>query len=215
MIFMLIKLIKSKIDVFVFKRKWRNKNVHNQTAAADLFNDRVVSVGKCTYGKLHVLTYDNVSKLVIGNYCSIGPEVWFIVSADHYSNTISTFPYRVMVLNEPIEGVSKGDIIVDDDVWIGHGVIILSGVHIGQGAIIAAGAVVTCDVLPYMIVGGVPAKIIKKRFSDEVINFMKTLDYNKLDKSMIKEHINDLYLDVNGMKPEDVRDLYKWFPKKE
>lgn len=66
------------------------------------------------------------------------------------------------------EATSKGDIVVKDDVWIGYGSIILSGVHIGQGAVIAAGSVVSHDVPPYAIVGGVPARLIKYRFSEEM-----------------------------------------------
>jgi len=115
---------------------------------------------------------------------------------------------------QPFEAFSKGDITVDDDVWIGYGVTILSGVHIGQGAVVAAGAVVTHDVPPYAIVGGVPAKMIKYRFTPPVIDYMLTLDYGALTEELIKVHVNDLYTEIDGMELEDIEKLFSWFPKK-
>ncbi|XBB98971.1 CatB-related O-acetyltransferase [Streptococcus thermophilus] len=132
----------------------------------------------------------------------------FVLSGDHYTNHISSYPYRVWIMNEKKEGVSKGNIIVDDDVWIGFRSTILSGVHIGQGAIVAAGSVVTKDVPPYAIVGGVPAKVIKYRFSPEMITELLKVDYNQLTEELVKEHIEDLYRDL-----EDTSQLW-WFPKK-
>ena len=111
-------------------------------------------------------------------------------------------------MNEKQEGVSKGNIIVDDDVWIGFRSTILSGVHIGQGAIVAAGSVVTKDVPPYAIVGGVPAKVIKYRFSPEMITELLRVDYSQLTEELVKEHIEDLYKDL-----EDKGQL-QWLPKK-
>lgn len=81
---------------------------------------------------------------------------------------VSTYPFKRKLFHGGEEAVSKGDIIVGDDVWVGYGATILSGVHIGQGAVIAAGAVVNKDVPPYAIVGGIPAKVIKYRFSESV-----------------------------------------------
>ena len=81
--------------------------------------------------------------------------------------------------------------------WIGYRATILSGVHIGQGAVIAAGAVVTKDVPPYAIVGGVPARVIKFRFGEEVLTRLGKLDYSKLSEIWIKEHIDELYETVD------------------
>ena len=206
--------IKSRFRSYSFKRNWRKNNVHNQTSAGNIFNDKLVSVGKYTYGQLNVLTFDDKTKLSIGNFCSIGPNVWFIPSADHSLNHISTYPYKVNVLGEALEGVAKGDIIVDDDVWIGLGATILSGVHIGQGAVIAAGAVVSKDVSPYSIVAGTPAKSLKNRVSEEAISFLLTLDYKALDEDMIKEHINDLYFDLDSLSLSEIESKFSWFPKK-
>ena len=200
--------LKYYIDRTLLRRQWRKKNQYNDTAPFNLFNLDHVFVGKETYGNLIVDNYNNIYKLVIGNYCSIATDVMFILDADHYTNHISTFPFKVKVLGEKQEGVSKGDIIVDDDVWIGYGAKIMSGVHIGQGAVVAAGAVVTKDVPPYAIVGGVPAKVIKYRFEPEMIEELLKVDYSKLTKEDIEKHIDDLYTELKDPSQLD------WMPKK-
>ena len=114
----------------------------------------------------------------------------------------------MMLHSVKFEAISKGNIIVDDDVWIGYGVTIMSGIHIGQGAVIAAGAVVTRNVPPYAIVGGVPAKVIKYRFEPEIIEELLKIDYSKLTDEIIKEHIDELYTEL-----KDIKQL-EWIPKK-
>ena len=79
----------------------------------------------------------------MGNLCSIGGNVKFLLGVDHPTDLISTYPFHANILCDGIDAISKGDIIVEDDVWIGENSVILSGVHIGQGAIVAAGAIVT------------------------------------------------------------------------
>ena len=106
------------------------------------------------------------------------------------------------------EAFGKGNIIIEDDVWIGTGAKICSGVKIGQGAIIAAGAVVTKDVEPYIVVGGIPAKKIKSRFSDELIKELLKIDYNKLDGELIKNNINMLYEELDSI------EQLSWLPRK-
>jgi acetyltransferase-like isoleucine patch superfamily enzyme len=201
-------MIKDKIKLFIFRKKWRKMNAHNESIAMNIFNMNAISVGKFTYGGIKVLNYNTTSSLVIRNYCSIAQNVVFILDADHYVNHISTFPFRAKILNEGFEGVSKGNIIVDDDVWIGYGAIILSGVHIGQGAIVAAGAVVSKDVPAYAIVGGVPAKILKYRFNVIIINKMLKIDYNNLTESDVRCHMHELYKPVDNMMSLD------WLPQK-
>lgn len=168
-----------------------------------------MSVGNYTYGPLKVLNDSYQYRLQIGHYCSIAEGVTFIVASDHRISNVSTYPFKVMCIGlQPYEAISKGDIVVEDDVWIGHGATILSGIHIGQGAVVAAGAVVTKDVLPYAIVGGVPAKVIKYRFPPELIEELRKVDYGKLDATTICDHIDDLY------RPLKTAEQINWMPKR-
>lgn len=179
------------------KRRWRKKNEHNSTELCTLVDHSLVSVGNYTYGLLNVVTFSNENHLIIGNYCSIAENVTFLLDVEHHLNHISTFPFKVKVLkNEMNEAFGKGNIVIEDDVWIGFGVTIMSGVHIGQGAVIAAGSIVTKDVPPYAIVGGVPATLIRYRFESDLINSLSTVDFGSLDKIMIEKHIDDLYSEL-------------------
>jgi acetyltransferase-like isoleucine patch superfamily enzyme len=194
----------AKIKSLLLKKKWRKKNSHNFTTMRHPFNMDLVDVGNGTYGALNVYTFNEKSRLIIGHYCSIGPNVQFVLSADHDTRLVSTYPFKVKYCNVKMEAVSKGNIEIQDDVWIGANAIILSGVSIGQGAVIAAGTVVNKDVPPYSIVGGVPGKVIKYRFSENIINKLKTIDYSKMDKQKIEENIDILYLHVNE---ENINDI--------
>ena len=102
----------NKINKAIKRKKWRRLNSHNFTNPQNDFNFDLVSVGKGTYGGIYVLTFDDKHKLKIGNYCSIAPDVAFMLSADHPTDLLSTYPYKVKLLNQPLEGVSKGDIVV-------------------------------------------------------------------------------------------------------
>lgn len=200
---------------YINRVRWRKRNRHNHTFLKDVDAINSVNVGKNTYGTINVLYNGADVALKIGHFCSIGPNVVFILNSEHHINNISTYPFKVMVTkSEKSEALSKGDITIDDDVWIGYGATIMSGTHIGQGTVIAAGSLVSHDVPPYAIVGGVPAKVLKYRFTEEVIEYMLTLDYSRLSEQMIKEHVNDLYIAVDGMELNDIKELYKWVPKK-
>ena len=120
----------------------------------------------------------NRDKLQIGKFCSIACGAKFLFnSANHTLSSLSTYPFPLFFEEWGLEKKdvtnawdNKGDIIIGNDVWIGYEAAILAGVTIGDGAIIGTRAVVTKDVPPYTIVGGVPAKPIKKRFSEETIS---------------------------------------------
>ena len=200
-----------KIKTMLFQMKWKKKyGKQNGIIPQRVFPFDVVQVGRNSYGELNLVSFNWNSHLYIGNYVSIAEDVTFLLDADHYVDHISTYPFKAKLLPPyDNEAVSKGDLVIGDDVWIGYGSTILSGVHIGQGAIVAAGALVTKDVPPYAIVGGVPAKMIKFRFSEETIQELMKLDYAQLDISQIKAHINELYMPLC-----DVRDL-SWFPRKD
>lgn len=183
----------NKMKFKKYKKKWRNLNQHNFTIPRNVFPQELVRIGKNTYGDIYVLAFNNKYTCTIGNYCSIAPEVAFILSADHNLDTFSTYPFKVKILGEKYEGTSKGNITVADDVWIGFRATILSGVTIGQGAVVAAGALVTKDVPPYAIVAGVPAHIVKYRFDENIITQLLKIDYSRIDEHFVKENIDKLY----------------------
>ena len=191
------------------KSEWNKLHPESDTIPMNAFSFENVSIGHGSYGELNVVDFGGGNKLIIKNYVSIAQHVSFILNADHYTNHISTYPFQVKTLHiTKTESFGKGDIIVDDDVWIGYGATIMSGVHIGQGAVVAAGAVVTKDVPPYAIVGGVPAKVIKYRFEPEMIEELLKVDYCKLTKEDIEKHIDDLYTELKDPSQLD------WMPKK-
>lgn len=205
--------IKSKIKLMVFKRKWAKD--HPGSFPMSYFDPKIVSMGKWSYGELNITSFNNKSHLNIGTFVSIAQNVNFLLDAEHNIDTVSQYPFKVKVLGEVSEAWSKGDIVVKDDVWIGFGATILSGITIHQGAVVAAGSVVTSDVEPYSVVGGVPAKRIKYRFDKNVIDYLMTLDYSALTEELVKQNIEDLYKPIKEMELEEIKKLYSWFPKKE
>ena len=126
-------------------------------------------------------------KLIIGKFCQIAAGVEFVMNgANHQMNAVSTFPFYTLEgwnMNPPeTEDLQlRGDTVIGNDVWIGQNATILPGVKIGDGAIIGANSVVGSDVEAYTIVAGNPARIIRKRFDDDLINLMlewKWWDYS-------------------------------------
>lgn len=191
--------VKIAIKFHIMKLKWKKKNSHNFTQPKSLCDISKVEIGRFTYGYIDVESYGcSESYLKIGSFCSVAQDVRFVLDGEHDYKKVSTYPFKVKILGEKAEALCKGPIIVGDDVWIGERSTILSGVNIGQGAIVAAGSVVTKDVPPYAIVGGVPAEIIKYRFDENLIRQLKRIDYNKLDKEWIRDHISDLYEKLEG-----------------
>lgn len=173
---------------------WRARNEHNHTTLGDVVHPELIEVGNWTYGAINLNTGNLQGKLRIGHFCSIAPGVVFVMNNEHDYRNMSTYPFKVMMLqSEEMEAESKGGIVVADDVWIGYGATILDGVHIGQGAVIGARAVVTKDVPPYAIVAGNPAKIIRMRFSDEMISRLLTIDFGVLDIDDVKKNMDRFY----------------------
>ncbi|RDI90821.1 hypothetical protein Ob7_07110 [Thermosipho africanus Ob7] len=187
------------IKLYSFKKKWREKNKHNETNPVNLFPIDIVKVGYYSYGPLEVYSWGAKNeRLEIGNFVSIASGVKFILGGNHTIDTFSTYPFKVKFLGEKTEAWSKGPIIVEDDVWIGMDSMILSGVKIGKGAIIAARSVVVKDVPPYAIVAGNPAKIVKYRFKDEIIQKLLNVDLLKLlDKSFVENNVDLLYKNLD------------------
>lgn len=191
----------------IYKRKLKNIFPKSKILPQKNFPIELFNFGNYSYGNINVLTFNNENeKLEIGNFVSIAKNVTFILSGGHYTDTFTTYPFKTEYFDEKeSETLCKGSIRVCDDVWIGYGAIILSGVTIGQGAVVAAGSVVTKDVEPYSIVGGNPAKLIKYRFSKELIEEMKKIDFSKLEPEKFREVKELLYRKLDFEVLEEIK----------
>lgn len=139
----------------------------------------------------------NQDKLKIGKFCSIACGTKFLfTSANHTLKSLSTYPFPIFFEEWGLDGKdicdawdNKGDIVIGNDVWIGFEAVILSGVTIGDGAVIGSRAVVTKDVEPYTIVGGVPAKPIRKRFDEQTIEKLEKIGWWDWSEEQIRQNI--------------------------
>ena len=137
-------------------------------------------------------------KLIIGKFCMIASDVTFIMNgANHLTDAISTYPFAIFGGNwaNAMEGKSypsKGDTIIGNDVWIGHKVTIMPGIKVGDGSIIATNSTVIKDVEPFSVVGGNPAKEIKKRFTETQISKLLKLQWWNWDIERITSNIHFL-----------------------
>lgn len=137
-------------------------------------------------------------KLIIGKFCMIASDVKFIMNgANHLSKSISSYPFAIFGEDwkNAMEGKSyptKGDTVVGNDVWIGYNATIMPGVKIGDGAIIATNATIVKDVAPYSIVGGNPAKEVRKRFSEKTIDKLLKLKWWDWEIEQITANIQHL-----------------------
>jgi acetyltransferase-like isoleucine patch superfamily enzyme len=152
---------------------WIKRNV----LASEHAEERLV-LGHRTYahGTPRVIAYrgDEHHEVRVGSYCSIAEDVQIFVGGQHHPEWVTTFPFRA-AFNMPGkfedgQPVSRGPVTIGNDVWVGLGALILSGVTVGDGAVIAANAVVTKDVRPYAVVGGNPAREIRRRFRDDQVD---------------------------------------------
>lgn len=153
----------------------------------------------CDFQNNNVLYHYQVNhdRLTIGKFCSIACGAKFIfTSANHSLKSLSTYPFPIFfeewnldVTNITQAWDNKGDITIGNDVWIGYEAVILSGITIGDGAIIGSRALVTKDIPPYTIVGGVPAKTIRKRFDDVTVARLLELKWWDWSKERIKANL--------------------------
>lgn len=135
-------------------------------------------------------------RLIIGKFCQIASGVRFIMNGSNHSMSgVSSYPFKIFGQSwgsACLDVVNKGDTVVGNDVWIGNSATIMPGITIGHGAIIGTNALVTKDVEPYSIVGGNPAKLIRKRFDDETIHFLLSLAWWDWPVDMITTYVNSI-----------------------
>lgn len=140
-------------------------------------------IGRGTYhvpNELHVVDYQQGSTLKIGAYCSLAFGVTIVLGGNHRTDWVTTFPFSTLwreASHLPRSATTKGDVVIGNDVWIGLKATIHSGVTIGDGAVIAGQSVIVKDVAPYTIVGGNPAREIRKRFDEATINRLQKIQW--------------------------------------
>lgn len=157
---------------------------------------------------LYHYPFVNKDKLIIGKFCSIACGAKFIFnSANHTLKSLSSYPFPIFyeewdsTMNVCEAWDNKGDIIIGNDVWIGFEAVIMSGVHIGDGAIIGTRALVTKNVPPYAIVGGIPARIIRTRFEDSVIEDLLKIQWWNWSTEKVSEKLTAIKNgDIAGLK---------------
>jgi acetyltransferase-like isoleucine patch superfamily enzyme len=180
---LVILRLRKKNDIFFTKNYFRNKKY---------------KIGDFTYGQPLVIFENDESNLIIGKYCSISQNVTIFLGGNHRLDWNTTYPFNSLSMYFPfaqdIKGhpQTKGDVIIGNDVWIGNNATILSGVHIADGAVIGANSLVTKNIGPYEIWGGNPARLIRKRFSQEKINDLLKIQWWNWPLEKVGEKINVL-----------------------
>lgn len=185
----------------------RLKTMANSTCNGNTFRyNKSVTIGDhCTINPDNQNPIQGHDKLYIGRYCGIGERTRFLINREHQYKRVSQFFIKRKYTSFEDETVKKGDIRVGNDVWFGMDSHIMSGVTIGDGAVIGAGAVVTKDVPPYAIVGGNPAKVLKYRFSPDIIEKLLKIQWwnwpvwkvydnvDLIESDNVEEFINKFY----------------------
>ena len=207
------KLVRSKIMEY----KYRDKNLkigylsslRNCTLGFCVTIYDNVSLYECTLGDFtYVTSRTNIVKTTFGKYCSIGPDCKIGLGKHPTKDFVSTHPIFFSTLRQ--SQISFADrsyfeefdkIVIGNDVWIGANVIVIDGIKIGDGAIVAAGSVVTKDVPPYAIVGGVPAKIIRFRFEQYQIEKLLEIKWWDMNKDSLKNDFKKFH---------NIDDFLKW-----
>ncbi|MCB9140020.1 MAG: CatB-related O-acetyltransferase [Caldilineaceae bacterium] len=164
--------------------------------------------GDHTYGKPRVYSWASTSTLRVGSFCSIADGVKIFLGGEHRVDWVTTYPFTLFWKEaQHVEGhpATKGDVTIGNDVWIGMEAVIMSGVTIGDGAVIGSRALVTKDVPPYGIVAGNPAKLIKKRFDEDVVRQLLLIQWWNWEHARIAAALPLLLSDDIGQFIDAVR----------
>ena len=190
--------------------KFPNKNVPSVCFIKNVITRPNIEVGDYTYYddangadkfEEHVTHHYEFlgDKLIIGKFCQIASGIKIIMNgANHRMNSVTTYPFNIMgngwekVTPKLTDLPFKGDTVIGNDVWIGQNVTILPGVHIGDGAIIGANSVVTKDIPAYHIAAGNPCKVIRKRLSEELINYLEEVKWWNWEEEKIFKNLEIL-----------------------
>jgi acetyltransferase-like isoleucine patch superfamily enzyme len=195
---MLLRRIINRIsrELFAFTHRWKRDDFPGQNVC--LQNSRRVgpvafNLGPGSYANgIGVYGWQQGTQASVGAYCSIAEEVVFLAGGDHDYHCVSTSPVLARLAGRQRIN-SRGPIRVGNDVWIGHGAILLSGIEVGDGAVIAAGAVVTKDVPPYSIAAGVPARVVGFRFDEHVRRSLLEIRWWDWDQATIECRAADFF----------------------
>jgi len=193
----MFRTILQKIEGFIGRLVRRFYSERRRRNMRQLIEQKIVTIGRHSYGNPVIDTYlGSEGKVIIGDFCSISKNVVFVTGGIHPPEWVSTFPFRIKfkMKNAFKDGMpaTRGDIIVGSDVWIGTDVMILSGVNIGHGAIIAARSVVTKDIPAYSIAAGIPARVIRNRFTDDIIEKLLAIRWWEWNDARVKEAVDTL-----------------------
>jgi virginiamycin A acetyltransferase len=151
---------------------------------------RGFSIGDWTYGQPTVDYWTSGAKLTVGLFCSIAPGVTILLGGEHHVEWVTTYPlYQLFPEAARFKGshLTRGDVAVGHDVWIGQEAMILSGVRLGNGCVVAARSVVTHDVPSYAVVAGAPARIVKYRFDESIRNELERIAWWNWPLDAIKD----------------------------
>ncbi len=171
--------LKKRIKSIVFRKTRRLDHKYPQ-----------YEIGRHTYGNPKIRTWNEGATLKIGAFCSIADGVNIFLGGEHRVDWATTYPFPALWEEaRHIKGhpKTKGDVVIGNDVWIGSGAVIMSGVHIGDGAVVGARAVVSTDIEPYAIYAGNPARKVRNRFDDRIIDQLLALEWWNFDDSKIKQ----------------------------
>lgn len=164
-------------------------------------------IGRCT----RINRPSEIGKCVIGAYCAIGGRL-VVRSTDHYmeyANIQDWTQQKVLRSKIPVAGRSKGEVVIGNAVWIGDSVVILPGVTVGNGAVIGAGSVVTKPIPPYAVAVGNPARVIRKRFSDEMIALLEQVPWWEWDWDTLRARKEFFETDLTRATPQEVASLLR------